>query len=88
MGGKRTLVIGRVMRSGSFGDWHMRVGDTVVDRTGLKGRVVANIDRDEFSPECPKNEWGYLIRGVLVETDDAGLVHYEETNELTLAGNS
>ena len=65
----------------------MRLGDTVTDRVGLRGRVVANIDRDEFSAECPKNEWAYLSRGVLVETEEAGLVHYENAEDLTLAGN-
>ena len=65
----------------------MRLGDTVVDRSGLKGRVVANIDRAEFSPKCPKNEWEYLARGVLVETEEAGLVHYEHAEELTTVGN-
>ena len=59
------------------------LGDNVVDRGGLKGRVVANIDRDEFSPEYPKSEWANLVRGVLVETDEAGLVHYENPAELT-----
>lgn len=62
----------------------MRVGDTVIDRGGLKGRVVANIDGDEFSPVCPKHEWGYLAHGILVETEEAGLVHYETANELAL----
>ena len=65
----------------------MRLGDTVADRAGLTGRVVANIDRDEFSPECARNEWAYLNRGVLVESEEAGLVHYENAEELTLVGN-
>ena len=56
----------------------MKLGDTLADGSGLKGRVVANIDRDEFSAECPKNEWAYLNRGVLVKTE-AGLVHYENS---------
>jgi len=65
----------------------MRLGDKVADRGGLEGRVVANIDRDEFSAECPKKEWAYLNRGVLVETEGAGLVHYENAEELTLIRN-
>lgn len=66
----------------------MRLGDAVVDRGGLNGRVVANIDWDEFNAECPKVEWAYLVRGVLVKTDQAGLVHYENADELTVIGNS
>ena len=66
----------------------MRLGDTVIDGAGLRGRVVANIDRDQFSAKCPKNEWAYLTRGVLVDTEEAGLVHYENADALTLASNS
>jgi hypothetical protein len=64
----------------------MRLGDEVMDRSGLRGRVVANIDRNEFSAECPRAKWEYLMRGVLVETDEAGLVHYESADELTAVG--
>ncbi len=66
----------------------MTLGDKVADRSGLKGRVVANIDRDEFSAEYPKTDWAYLDRGVLVETEEAGLVHYENAEELALIGKS
>lgn len=70
-----------------MGDGRVKLGATVTDRAGLRGRVVANIDCDEFSAECPKHEWAYLAHGVLVETEKAGLVHYENTEELTLASN-
>jgi hypothetical protein len=61
----------------------VELGHTVIDRGGLKGRIVANLDRDEFSPECPKSEWSYLDHGVIVMTAEAGLIHYESTDELT-----
>lgn len=61
----------------------MELGDTVVDRSGLKGRIVANLNRGEFSLEFPKSEWAYLERGVIVMTAEAGLVHYESADELT-----
>ena len=64
----------------------MRLGDAVVDQNGLQGRVVANIDRHEFGPQCPKDEWAYLARGILVDTKEAGLVHYEHADELRLVG--
>ena len=63
----------------------MRVGDSVVDKTGLKGRVVANIDADEFSPDDPREQWAYLGRGIMVQTIEVGLVHYENSTDLTLA---
>lgn len=61
----------------------MELGDTVIDRGGLKGRIVADLDRDEFSSECPKSEWSYLNHGVIVMTAEAGLVYYESPDELT-----
>lgn len=61
----------------------MEIGQTVIDRGGLKGRIVANLDRNHFSPECPESEWSYLNQGVIVMTAEAGLVHYESTHELT-----
>lgn len=66
----------------------MRIGDAVVDQWGLKGRVVANIDRNEFSAQCPRNEWAYLVRGILVETEEAGLVYYENSKELNVDATS
>ena len=66
----------------------MHLGDRVIDRGGLKGRVVGVIDRDEFSAECPRSEWAYLARGILVKTDEAALVHYENADDLTLVASS
>jgi hypothetical protein len=63
----------------------MELGDTVVDHSGLKGRVVANIDRAQFSSECPESEWAYLAHGIIVMTNEAGLVHYESADALTSA---
>lgn len=63
----------------------MRLGDVVTDRAGLTGRVAAILDKAEFSPECPASEWSYLGRGVLVQTAQAGLVHYQNLAELMLA---
>jgi hypothetical protein len=62
----------------------MRTGDSVADRSGLTGRVVANMDQDEFSPDYPKDQWAYLARGVLVKTDEVGLMHYQSADELKL----
>ena len=62
----------------------MGLGETVVDRGGLKGRVVANIDGDEFSADYPKRDWAYLSNGILVNTDEVGIIHYENAEELTV----
>jgi len=87
MGGKRPFGTARLRRA-NIVEARVRPGDTVIDRGGLKGRVVANIDRDEFSAECPRGEWAYLTHGILVNTDEAGLVHYETAEELSLIANA
>jgi hypothetical protein len=42
------------------------------------GVVVASIDGTEYSPEYPQDQWEHLARGVLIETDEAGLIHFPE----------
>lgn len=56
----------------------VRLGDKVECWEGCHGVVVASMDTDEYSPDFPREEWGYLEMGVLIETDQAGLVHYDE----------
>jgi hypothetical protein len=36
------------------------------------------MDTDEYSSEHPREQWGYLKRGVMIDCTDAGLIHYEE----------
>jgi len=55
-----------------------RIGDIVAIDTRHRGNVVANLDSDQFSDAFPRDEWQYLERGILVETDFAGLVHYPD----------
>lgn len=62
----------------------MPVGTIVRDSAGLQGIVVADLDEGQFSSDYPRTEWGYLARGILVKTDEAGLVHYENAGEVTL----
>jgi hypothetical protein len=62
----------------------LRIGDQVSDG-GLLGTVVANIETGEFSVEYTSADWGYLKVGVLVMTDEAGLVHYRDPGRLVVA---
>jgi hypothetical protein len=44
---------------------------------GMTGVVVAALISDEkFTDSHPAEEWAQLAEGVLVLTDEAGLVHY------------
>ena len=56
----------------------VRIGDHVKLWDGCFGKVVAIFDSREFEPGYLKNEWGYLEHGILVESDQAGLIHYLE----------
>jgi hypothetical protein len=39
------------------------------------------MDTDEYSPLHPKEQWGYLKTGIMVESERMGLVHYTEPDE-------
>lgn len=55
-----------------------RLGDRVRLWKGVEGKVVCSIDTNEFPKEYPQTEWGYLRRGVLIRSSEAGLIHYLE----------
>jgi hypothetical protein len=59
----------------------IRVGDRVTMGSGITGVVVFSIDTDEFSAEFPREQWQYLGRGIMVRSEQAGLVHLSEGNE-------
>lgn len=53
-----------------------RVGDIVSIDDQYWGTVVACIDRGEYANEYPAAQWSSLGKGILVDTDFGGLVHY------------
>ena len=60
-----------------YSDGHeAMLGDTVAIAGAHRGVVVACLDRFEHSLEYPQAEWAYLGKGVLVQTDFGGLIHY------------
>ena len=54
------------------------LGDKVILWAGAEGIVVCSLDSNEFSDAYSKAEWGYLKKGVLIESPQAGLIHYVE----------
>ena len=56
----------------------VRVGDKVQCWEGCTGVVVASMDAGEYSAEHSREAWGYLGKGVMINTDKAGLIHYTE----------
>jgi hypothetical protein len=53
------------------------LGDKVVIGSGISGVVVFSIDTNECSPAFLKDDWEYLSRGIMVQTENARLVHWE-----------
>jgi hypothetical protein len=58
-----------------------RIGDQVTDDT-VTGTVVCLIDEGEFTSDYSASEWGYLKTGVLIITEEAGLVHFPDKGSL------
>jgi hypothetical protein len=53
----------------------MKIGDRIRIR-GMTGLVVALISEGKFAADYPAEKWAYLEVGLLVDTDEAGLIHY------------
>lgn len=54
------------------------LGDEV-SLAGNSGKVVCSIDTGEYSDTCKEEHWSYLQKGVVIEFDPFGLIHYEES---------
>lgn len=63
----------------------IRVWDRIEPWPGCSGVVVASPDTGEYTQRFPREKWSYLQRGILMDTTQAGLIHYPEPDtELTL----
>lgn len=56
----------------------VKLGDKVKLGQDEGGVVVCSIDDDEYSDDYPKEQWGYLKKGVMINFPSYGLIHYEE----------
>lgn len=64
-----------------------KVGDKVRLSDGVEGVVVCSIDADEYTSDYPKTQWSYLKRGILIDFEKYGLIHYEMPDpEIELIG--
>jgi len=57
------------------------LGDKVDLGGGMFGVVVCSFDDDEYAPGYPEPEWRGLKEGVLVKSEQAGLVHYVKADQ-------
>jgi hypothetical protein len=58
-----------------------RLGDRIRVGGDSTGIVVCSIDTDDYTPEFPRDQWGYLGTGVMIQFTNYGLVHYTEPDE-------
>lgn len=54
-----------------------RLGDRIRLGNGVEGVVVCAFDLGQFAANHPAAEWSYLKTGVLVQSPQMGLIHYE-----------
>ena len=59
----------------------VKLGDNVKAWEGNHGKVVCCFDDRVFSNNYPEVKWGHLKKGILVDTQKAGLIHIEEFDE-------
>lgn len=60
-----------------------KLGETIIC-DGVMGIIVVDIDNDCYSNDYPKSDWGYLQTGFLIETQEFGLIHYPDCNNIIL----
>ena len=58
-----------------------RLGDVIAIDGSYHGTVVACIDRAEYTEQHPGEQWSYLGKGIMVNTDFGGLVHYTSATQ-------
>ena len=69
-----------------YSDGHeAMLGDVIAIDGSHRGTVVACIDRAEYSQEHPREQWSYLGKGIMVNTDFGGLVHYTDGTQEHMA---
>ncbi|WP_151715852.1 hypothetical protein [Acinetobacter sp. TUM15071] len=59
----------------------IELGDYVELSGDMTGVVVVIVENSQYSKPYPKEEWDYLESGLLILSDQAGLVHFPQMSE-------
>ncbi len=59
----------------------IKPGDRVKLSDGSKGMVVFSVDTNEYTESYNEKEWSYLKKGIMIKSEELGLVHVTEENE-------
>lgn len=62
----------------------LKIGDFVELLDGVRGTVVCKILDSLYSDIYKREDWEYLKTGILVDSEEAGLIHYIELNKVKL----
>lgn len=62
----------------------LKIGYFVELSDGVRGTVVCNISGSLYSDLYKQKDWEYLKTGILVDSEEAGLIHYVELKEVKL----
>ncbi|ACV27811.1 hypothetical protein [Kangiella koreensis] len=62
----------------------LKIGDFVEWSDGVRGTVVCNISGSIYSDMYKQKDWEYLKTGILVDSEESGLIHYVELKEVKL----
>lgn len=66
-------------------DWKtLKPGDFVELLDGVRGTVVCNISTSLYSDMYKRKDWEYLKAGILVDSEEDGLIHYTELKDVKL----
>ena len=57
------------------------IGDKLTLWEGCFGSVVCSIDDGQYTQEYLEERWSYLGKGVLIDSNKAGLIHYTEPED-------
>lgn len=55
------------------------LGDSVRIDTIFRGVVVGVVENSQYADGLLPEQWNYLKKGILVDTDFGGIVHYPDT---------
>lgn len=59
----------------------VELGDYLELSSDMTGFIVAIIEDSKYSKSYPKEEWDYLEHGILVLSNQVGLIHYPYISE-------
>lgn len=56
----------------------IKAGDNVKILDNLPGVIAFCKTNEEFSPDYPREEWNYVKAGIMIATEEKGLIHLED----------